>query len=188
MRNVLEYPITDKERIETLEQIKNDILAQETIGDLRAEILQECIELIKSNSVTIQLSADERTMERINKLEKWYQEQQHRARENILSTLKLAGLKSDMWKEWTNNPPPVNSYNNGFDLITCAILDALTDGGYCAWAGAGVNNVTRIVRAQFQSRKKLLHALENIADLQNADVEALRQIAKDAILNEKPIE
>ena len=71
MRNILEYPITDKERIETLEQIKNDILAQETIGDLRAEILQECIELIKSNSVTIQLSADERTMERINKLEKW---------------------------------------------------------------------------------------------------------------------
>ena len=59
MRNILEYPITDKERIETLEQIKNNILAEESIGDLRAEILQECIDSIKSNNTEIQLGADD---------------------------------------------------------------------------------------------------------------------------------
>ena len=117
MRNILEYPITDKERIQTLEDLKNEILAQDTVGDLRAEILQECIDLIKSNGATIQLAADDLARAKIESLQKFYQEQQHRARENVLSTLDSASLKPGMWAEWREDPPPIKCSKNGFDLI-----------------------------------------------------------------------
>jgi len=46
MRNILQYPITDDERKETLTQVCNDIMAQETIGDLRAVIVNDAVEAI----------------------------------------------------------------------------------------------------------------------------------------------
>ena len=60
MRNILQYPITDGERKETLMRVSEDILAEETIGDLRALIVQDAatdvdrrIELEKINQKLI---------------------------------------------------------------------------------------------------------------------------------------
>lgn len=188
MRNILAYPTTDKERIETLERIKQDILNQKTIGDLRAEILQECIDTIKSNNTEMQLGADEKAIEKINYLENWYKQQQFRCREDALSHLAMAGLKPGMWSEWSSDPPPLKPYKNGFDLILCAILDVLTQEGNCAWAGDATSCVGQLVRAQLESRKRLLAVLERIAHSPNAEIEDLCQLAEDAILNEKPTE
>jgi hypothetical protein len=185
MRNILEHPITDKERIDTLEDIKNEILAQDTVGDLRAAIVQECIDMIKSHGVTIQLAADDLAKNKIESLQTWYKEQQHQARENVLSTLASAELKPGMWAEWRNDPPPIKCSKNGYDLILLAILDALTQEGNAAWAGDATSCVAQIVKAQLNSRKRLILALEQIAHTSSSDCDDLRDIAIDAINNEK---
>jgi hypothetical protein len=184
MRNILEHPITDKERIDTLEDIKNEILAQDTVGDLRAAIVQECIDMIKSHGVTIQLAADDLAKNKIDSLQHWYKEQQHRARENVLSTLALLGFKPGMWTEYADDPPPLNTYQNGTDVVVLAILDALTQEGICAWNGKAISCVSQIIYAQIYSRKRLIVALEKIV-LNLSDTDDLREIAIDAINYEK---
>ena len=192
MRNILEYPITDKERIETLEQIKNDILAEETVGDLRAEILQECIDTIKSNHTKIELGADELALEKINELENWYQQQKHRARENVLSHLKMTGVEPGIWEEWASKnvttPPPLTTAKNGFDLVVCAVHDALTQDGVAAWDAYSASCIAQMIHVQLSSRKRLLAVLERIASSPYADINDLCQIAEDAIFDEKPNE
>lgn len=51
MRNILQYPITLKEKIDTLTKIKEDILTEYrnllVCGDMKAEIIQEVINDIK---------------------------------------------------------------------------------------------------------------------------------------------
>ena len=51
MRNILQYPITLKEKIDTLTELRDNIIAEYRnlliCGDLKAEILQEVINDIK---------------------------------------------------------------------------------------------------------------------------------------------
>lgn len=51
MRNILQYPITFKEKIDTLTELKNKILEEYrnllVCGDMKAAILQEVINDIK---------------------------------------------------------------------------------------------------------------------------------------------
>lgn len=48
MRNLLAYPITNEERLDILEQIKKNILEDQLFGDIRALVIQECIDHIKN--------------------------------------------------------------------------------------------------------------------------------------------
>lgn len=187
MRNILEYPITDKERIETLEQIKNDILAQDTVGDLRAEILQECIDAIKSNSVDMQLSADQRALEKIEELQQHIASVVPDSRKKALLFIRDNGHHAGMWVDWQNTPPPLDRYKNNKDVVSAAVLDALTEHGVAIfWANQGISCVSNMIDAQLNSRKRLLKTLERIASSPYSKSEDLCSLAEDAILDEIP--
>lgn len=186
MRNILEYPITNQERIEVLTDIKNKILAEETIGDTRATIVQECIDTIKNNHAITQLGADEVLIEENKKIKEWHSSRNVLSREQSNSNLIHLGLKPGMWAEWRNNPPPLNAYKKNTDLLVLAVIDALTQEGVIAWNGDATSCVSQMIHAQLDSRKRLLSALKRIANALNADADDLRDMANDAINDETP--
>lgn len=186
MRNIIEYPITNQERIDVLTEIKNKILAEGTYGDTRAEIVQECIDMIKSNHTTMQLGADDLVMQENEKLKEWNATRGDVSRQQSIASLIHNGLRPGIWVEWRNNPPPLNAYKKGTDLIVLAVIDALTQEGIVAWNGNATSCVSQMIHAQLNSRKRLLGALNRIANALSADADDLRDIAKDAILDETP--
>lgn len=186
MRNILEYPITNKERIEALKEIKNAILAEESIGDLRAYIVQECIDTIKNNNTTMQLSADELALQEIDKLKEWSNSRNSASRLQTVALLKQAGYEPGMWVEWVQDPPPLKAYKKTTDVILLVVLDALTQESIIVWHGAATRCVSQIIHAQLNSRKRLMSALERIANALSAESGDLRDMAKDAISAEKP--
>lgn len=188
MRNILEYPITNQERIDTLKEIQNEILAEESVGDLRAEILQECIDAIKDKNTRIQLSGDEEALNQITKLQTWYADRNYESRQQASYLLKQNGFNPGMWAKWREDPPPLKAYKKSTDLILLAILDVLTQEGIVAWPGDATSCVSQIVHAQLNSRKRLMSALERMAHAYTADADDLREMAEDAISAEKPIE
>lgn len=188
MRNILEYPITNQERIDTLKQIQADILAEQSVGDLRAEILQECIDTIKDKSARLQLSCDEEALNEITKLQTWHADRLYESRQQAGYFLKHNGLEPGMWAKWREDPPPLQAYKNSTDLILLAIIDVLTQEGIVAWPGDATSCVSQLVHAQLNSRKRLISALERIVHAYTADTDDLREMAEDAILAEKPIE
>lgn len=55
MRNIIEYPVTTDEVITVLSSIRDDILAEQTIGDLRAYIVELVIRNIKNNQLILNI-------------------------------------------------------------------------------------------------------------------------------------
>ena len=194
VRNLLEYPITDDERKQTLKQIKDEIIGDPLdppIGDLRLCILQDAIDAIDEKNTIMNIAGDDALKEEIKKLKdqlyaaNMRDSLRHRqSRDNLIQTLESAGMKPGMWARWRDNPPPLNTSKNiRIDEVVYAIIDALTQEGITAWNGDATGCVSQMIYAQMKNRRKLFEALTRITFSETDDADTLRDIAKDSILD-----
>lgn len=153
MRDISINQITEKEKIDFLENLLLSYKLDKNINDITPLIIQNIIKSVRDNETIIKLFLSQDELEMVSLLKSQIYESFSNCSDYSRGLSALNGFYyQDLLKKWTNTPPP-SEYER--HEIICMILEVLTNTGSIIWPGEGTDTLEKIITSQIKEHKNL---------------------------------